>query len=117
MMIEACIYIYLVNVINIQILPFKCQHMPAVQICHVGNSQGIIVMQDANYCLINIYKDYLEWNVARIIWIAFYKNEKNKQCLIGILPKDIVICILNMLGRQSAHGENTTNQTVPCIKI
>ena len=32
----------------------------------------------------------------RIIWIGFYKNGKNNQCLIHLLPKDIIIFILNL---------------------
>ena len=34
------------------------------------------------------------WEVERIMWIGFYKNESNKNCKLRNLPKDIVIEIL-----------------------
>ena len=39
----------------------------------------------------------IEWNIERIIWIAFYQNKDNKKCLIQLLPKDIVKKILALL--------------------
>ena len=40
---------------------------------------------------------HILWKQERIIWIAFYKNEKNIKCLVSQLPKDIVKKILNFL--------------------
>ena len=39
-------------------------------------------------------RDGLSWQQERIIWIGFYKNLKNKQCLIRLLPADIVNCVV-----------------------
>ena len=42
----------------------------------------------------------LQWKIARLVWIAFYKNEKNDKCFIDKLPKDILTnYILKFLGR------------------
>ena len=44
--------------------------------------------------------DNFEWNKwERIIWIAFYKNVQNKQCLIALLPKDVVKHVVAFLKR------------------
>ena len=40
---------------------------------------------------------YVEWKQLRVFWIGFYKNVKNKQCLIHRLPKDIVKHILKFV--------------------
>lgn len=44
----------------------------------------------------------IAWNIERIIWIAFYQNHENKQCLIQLLPKDIVNKILHLLHSYSS---------------
>ena len=35
-----------------------------------------------------------EWEIEKLLWIAFYKNENNQQCFIPTLPKVIVNHIL-----------------------
>ena len=37
------------------------------------------------------------WSIERTIWIAFYKNNDNQQCLIQNLPKDIVCYIISFV--------------------
>ena len=44
-----------------------------------------------------VNKKHLEWRKERIIWIGFYNNDDNEKCLIGLLPKDIVLLILEFL--------------------
>ena len=39
-------------------------------------------------------------HMERVIWIGFYKNDNNEKCLIKILPKDLIIYILYLLGKQ-----------------
>ena len=64
-----------------------------------------IVMQNFNFCHFNTWNE-LDWNIQRIIWIGYYKNESNKKCLFPKLPKDIIKKIIhqyffapiNMLG-------------------
>lgn len=40
------------------------------------------------------FTDDIEWESARQIWIAYYKNENNSMCLINKLPRDIILYIL-----------------------
>ena len=53
-----------------------------------------MVLQEHNYCLLDLLD---KWNIERLIWIAFYKNDKNNQCIIDKLPKDVVLFILTFL--------------------
>ena len=54
-----------------------------------------MVFQAHNYCLFDIVLH--KWNIERILWIGFYKNDKNDTCLIKNLPKDVVLFILQFL--------------------
>ena len=36
----------------------------------------------------------IKWYKIRLIWIGYYKNTKNKQCLFSKIPKDITLHIL-----------------------
>ena len=40
----------------------------------------------------------LQWRAARVVWIGYYKNEKNSNCLINSLPKDLINHILRFVG-------------------
>ena len=44
-----------------------------------------------------------QWNVERMIWIGYNKNNDNQQCFLPSLPKDVIRSILDFL-----------NQTVVC---
>ena len=61
--------------------------------------QSILVIHEKKYFTFNIYTHYIEWKHARIIWIAFYKNNQNKKCFIDTLGKDVVKIIFNFLGK------------------
>lgn len=37
------------------------------------------------------------WQTARLLWIAFLKNNDNDECLFNLLPKDVVKYILTLL--------------------
>ena len=41
----------------------------------------------------------IEWQIERLIWIAYFNNDKNNKCLLNQLntPKDIIHCILKFL--------------------
>ena len=54
-----------------------------------------MVFQQKNYFVFDILLN--KWNIERIIWIAFYKNDKNDKCFIDTLPKDVVLYILTFL--------------------
>ena len=36
------------------------------------------------------------WNLERLLWIAYYKNDCNKKCFLRLMSKDIIIYILRM---------------------
>ena len=80
-----------------QFLPFECDEYPTVTLCN--DEKSILVLHGREYFIFDIYKHYIEWNVERLIWIAFYKNDKNDKCLIKQLSKDLIIYILQLLGR------------------
>ena len=64
----------------------------------------MIVVSETNYYSFTIFVHYIEWRQERLIWIAFLKNEKNKDCLFGTLPKDIVNHVLLFVGpRRTLH--------------
>ena len=47
----------------------------------------------------HIFKEptIVKWKQIRQVWIAFYKNDKNNNCLIHLLPKDIVKSIIKLV--------------------
>ena len=51
---------------------------------------GILVLQHKSCAYFKVFTDILDWKIVRLIWIAFYKNDKNDKCLIKRLPKDII---------------------------
>ena len=61
--------------------------------------QTVFICQGNKYCLLNIYCNYVESKIERILWIGFYKNKQNKKCFIDKLPKDIIMHILKLLGK------------------
>ena len=48
-------------------------------------------------------------DLKHLYWFLIYKNKDNSKCLIQTLPKDLIIRILHLLGKQSI--------ITPCIKI
>ena len=91
-MINIVLFIHFV-----QFLPFGCIDWPATALCN--NGQSMLVFQNEDYFMFNIVLG--KWNIERIIWIAFYKNDENDKCLIDTLPKDIVEYVLSFLSLRS----------------
>ena len=58
----------------------------------------MVVAQENNwfYFTINIF--YIEWKIARLIWIGFYNNDDNEKCLLVKLSKDIIRFLFSFLG-------------------
>ena len=54
-------------------------------------------------CNYYISINYFEWKYERLIWIAFEKNRKNKNCLLPQLPKDVIKIILTFLKTTSLN--------------
>ena len=69
------------------------------------DSLTMVVMEEQNYFGFQLFKPGLSWKIERVIWIGFYKNDKNNECKIDLLPKDIVKVILDMLPNQSMGKE------------
>ena len=63
-------------------------------------------MQDNNYFSFNILFYRISWNILRLIWIGFYKNENNKKCNLYLLSKDLIKYIIKFIGIQSNKKEN-----------
>ena len=89
-------------------MPFLCDNYPATAIFSMkdkyGEFKSMIVLQDRNQFVFDIYTNCIEWNVERLIWIAFYKNSDNTKynyndCLFAGLPKDLIKCIIYLVGR------------------
>ena len=88
-------------------MPTKCD-CEATRLVYRSNNPNpvVIVINETNYYTFPIYVHYIEWCQERLIWIAFWKNEDNKQCLLGTLPKDIINHILRFVGpRRMPHFE------------
>ena len=80
-----------------------------------GINPNLIVMHKTNYMHFKIYTHYITWSSERIIWIAFYKNDKNDKCLIKQLPKDVIHFIIGFLGvATQVMFENLSNKSL-CI--
>ena len=69
--------------------------------------------QSKNYCCFKIYH-VTGWNAIRLIWIGFFKNEKNNKCLIDKLPKDIVLHVVSFL---RAPVSDMYISTVACTTV
>ena len=74
-----------------------------------SGNEKLLILSGKNHFHFNIYIDYIESKTERLIWIGFYKNNENNKCFIKTLPKDLIIYILDLLGKQAMKS--------PCIKI
>ena len=83
------------------------------------SKKSIIVLQGVDkHFIFDVYIHYIEWDVERIIWIGFYKNNKNNQCFMDQLPKDLIKHILKFLGKISVSNNSDNNQARrPFVKI
>ena len=98
-------------------MPFSCHNVPAVKLCYdinnVNKDKGkisccdsgkricspeMIVGQENSWFHFPVHIFYCKWKVVRLIWIGFYKNDDNKMCLIGKIPKDVIQHLLCFLG-------------------
>ena len=85
-------------------MPFFCDNYPATATCTMkdkyGEFQSMIVLQDQNQFIFDIYVDNIDWNIEKLLWIAFYKNNNNNSdCLLAKLPKDLIRYIVDLIGR------------------
>ena len=85
-------------------MPFDCGSVPVL----FETLHGLIVIQGLNCGHFKIKFDVLQWKIARLIWIAFYKNTKNDKCVIDRLPKDVINFILTFVGRNYRAVEDKT---------
>ena len=59
----------------------------------------MIIMYHHNYYSMSIlFNREIDWSIIRLIWIAFYKNESNKDCFISKLPIDLIKYIIIFYG-------------------
>lgn len=81
-------------------MPFKCYGFPGVIKCQNDCNESVIIADKHKYFKLNIYNrtNIMDWRRERILWIGFYQNHDNNQCLIKILPKDVLKFILSFIG-------------------
>ena len=79
-------------------MPFGAQINPVLS--KYNNDKSIFVGKYKEYCFLNVYSHYICSKIERVIWIGFYKNDENNKCFINKLPKDLVIHILELAGKQ-----------------
>ena len=48
---------------------------------------------------------FLKWEIIRLIWIAFEKND-SEQCYLSQLPKDLIVYIISFLGNVKMNETN-----------
>lgn len=84
---------------------FRARYFPAIMQIRNNDKESphkrsIIVMHDNDYESFDLfsYCGFIEWNIVRLIWIAFLKNDDNDKCMIRLLPKDIVNHVIKFLG-------------------
>ena len=104
--------IYLINIahknnemVKLQsILPFSLLRMSAVALrdnkCHILYDHDYFSF-DIND-IISDYNGYgfprsIRWNRERVIWIGYEKNDKNDECLVAKLSKDVIKLIISFL--------------------
>ena len=75
---------------------------------------NIVVMQSTKYCSFELIKNGIPWKIERIIWIAFYKNNTNRKCLLKLLPKDIVKVIVDLLSK-TLLGQEFVKEKSICL--
>ena len=56
---------------------------------YVVSTIGCDCSFDGNF-KIQLINNFLKWEIERILWIAFEKNENNEQCFLADMPKDII---------------------------
>ena len=81
-------------------MPFECYSCPAVIKYKNDHAQNMIIVQHCQYFKLNVYNRDSRWGRERILWIGFYQNNNNDQCLTKILPKDVLKYILSFIGKQ-----------------
>ena len=55
-------------------------------------------MQQKNYFSFNILLYRIEWDIVRIVWIGFYKNDFNNNCFFNLLSNDLIKHIIKFIG-------------------
>ena len=64
-------------------------------------------MEETSCAYFNVFCDILQWKIARLIWIAFEKNENNDKCYMAKLPKDI---ITNYIFKFIGHNDQSIKE-------
>lgn len=89
------------------VLPVKCSHYPSVISYYDANRSLTSILVSQGNCIYPIDIHHVTtWVTIRLIWIAFYKNEQNSECLIKNVGKDIIIFILRFVTVKPKHCDN-----------
>ena len=66
-------------------------------------------MQDKNYFSFNILLHRISWNIIRLLFIGFYKNDLNNRCYINLLSNDLINHIIKFMGVPPIANKNENN--------
>ena len=60
------------------------------------NTARLFVGEDEDYINFGLlFKS--DWEIVRLLWIGYLKNDENELCQIGRLSKDVILLIINFL--------------------
>ena len=71
----------------------------------MSKSNDIFVMYEKKHCWLKIYHSP-KWEVERIMWIGWKKNNENKQCFVDNLSKDVIRHIFKFLSQTNIDVYN-----------
>ena len=86
-------------------MPFNGNGSPGVIKCTNDYNQSLIIGNKQQYFKLNICNstNIMDWDTTRILWIGWYQNRENNQCLIKILPKDVLKYILSFVAMDDPY--------------
>ena len=86
-------------------MPPGCRYcdVPATTLCN--RDTRLIVLQSTMLYYFDLSYCFLKWEIVRLIWIAFEKND-GKQCSLSQLPKDLIVYIISFLGNAKMDDKN-----------
>ena len=83
-----------------QFVPFGASSRPSIFLFNHNGGKYCLVASRQYYWHFEICLT-LEWEIERLLWIAFYQNTQNDKCFFPSIPKDILKKIIAFLGGES----------------
>ena len=73
-------------------IDYRCNRKIHAHVIDALNEKDVLSMFDSKLGIV--------WQHERLIWIAYYKNDENDQCLLKTVPKDVLVVIVLFLRNQ-----------------